>query len=123
MQALMQAGSGRDRITEYRVGAQCAPSHSPEQVTTILGLESEMRPASDSAEKPANTTEKTAPRRAQASCEGSRGSEGVSTPRGRHVRRRAAGRQGGGQVRSAAAEGRARMQRQQRARRCCSSAC
>lgn len=44
------------------------PRLTAEQVTTILGVESEMRPASDSAEKPAKTTEKTAPRRAQASC-------------------------------------------------------
>ena len=34
---------------------------------TILGVESEMRPARDSAEKPANTTENTAPMRAHAS--------------------------------------------------------
>lgn len=44
------------------------PRFTAEQVTTILGEESEMRPASDSAEKPAKTTEKTAPMRAQASC-------------------------------------------------------
>ncbi len=48
------------------------PRFTAEQVTTILGEESEMRPASDSAEKPAKTTEKTAPIRAQASCSGGR---------------------------------------------------
>ena len=44
------------------------PRFTAEQVMTALGLESTMRPARLSAEKPANTTEKTAPMRAQASC-------------------------------------------------------
>ena len=58
----------RTSSTIFFSSIDLGPRLTPEQVMTILGDESEMRPASDSAEKPAKTTEKTAPMRAQASC-------------------------------------------------------
>ena len=45
-----------------------APRLTAEAVSTTLGLESRMRPAKDSAENPAKTTECTAPILAHASC-------------------------------------------------------
>ena len=45
-----------------------APRLTADVVSTTRGRESRMRPLSDSAEKPANTTECTAPMRAHASC-------------------------------------------------------
>ena len=45
-----------------------APRLTAEAVSTTEGLESRMRPARESAEKPANTTECTAPILAHASC-------------------------------------------------------
>ena len=48
-----------------------APRLTAEAVSTTEGRESRMRPASESAEKPANTTLCTAPIRAHASCAGS----------------------------------------------------
>lgn len=51
-----------------------APRLTADVVSTTRGRESRMRPLSASAEKPANTTECTAPMRAHASC--------VPTPEG-----------------------------------------
>ena len=57
-----------------------APRLTAEVVSTTRGRESRMRPLSDSAEKPAKTTECTAPMRAHASC-AARRSAGISMRR------------------------------------------